>query len=204
MSCQAWAGWEHATSTDWTKITEGSARLGINEGMAPPGETLDFALRDGRTARVRPLRPTDRDIYERAVVDLSPRSRYLRFLAPIARPSERLLDQMTRPDGLLHVAHLALTIDEASGVGVVRYVRSAADPTTAEVAIAVADDWQGRGLGVELLRHTAAHARLAGVEALVATTLRENRGAARLLRASGFAPVRSEGLYAEHRLRLAC
>ena len=166
-------------------------------------ETRDLPLRGGRLARVRPLRPSDRDLYERAVVDLSPRSRYLRLLAPIARPSERLLDQMTRPDGYryMHVAHVALTIDETSDVGVVRYVRSADDPRIAEVAIAVADDWQGHGLGLRLMRHTAEHARLAGVE----TTLDENARAARLLRAAGFVPFGGDGGgYAEHRMRLGC
>ncbi|HXB15793.1 MAG TPA: GNAT family N-acetyltransferase [Solirubrobacteraceae bacterium] len=171
--------------------------------MAPANETRELLLRDGRTVRVRALRPNDRGLYERAVVDLSPRSRYLRFLAPIRKPSERLLDQMTQTDGFMHVAHFALTADEAAGVGVVRYVRSREDPGIAEVAIAVADDWQGYGLGVQLLRHAAAHARLAGVQGLAATTLRENAGAVRLLRATGFEPVRGgAGLYAEYRMPL--
>ncbi len=171
--------------------------------MALANETREVLLRDRRMVRVRALRPNDRNLYERAVVDLSPRSRYLRFLAPIAKPSERLLDQMTQTDGFMHVAHLALTADETAGVGVVRYVRSPADPQIAETAIAVADDWQGYGLGVELLRQTAEHARLAGVEALTATTLRENTGAVRLLRATGFEPVRAGAeLYAEYRMPL--
>jgi acetyltransferase len=165
-------------------------------------ETRDLPLRDGRLARVRPLRPSDRDLYERAVLDLSPRSRYLRFLAPIPRLSARLLDQMTHPDGYLHVAHVALDVEETAGLGVVRYVRSAEDPGTAEIAIAVADDWQGRGLGVELVEHIAAHARAAGVQTLTGLTLRENRGAARLLKAVGFAPAWSDGPYAEQRMRL--
>jgi acetyltransferase len=165
-------------------------------------DTRDFALHDGRIVRVRPLRPTDRAIYERAVVDLSPRSRYLRFLAPIAKPSERLLDQMTQTDGYRHVAHVALTLDETSAVGVVRYVRTADDPHAGEVAIAVADDWQGSGLGAQLLRHTVEHACLAGLESLAATTLRENAGAARLLQASGFSTVGGIGPYFEHRMLL--
>jgi len=88
--------------------------------------------------------------------------------------SERMLDQMTQVDGHRHVAWLALTPDERTGVGVVRYVRAADDDQSAEVAIAVADDWQGGGLGGELLRQTVDHARLAGLDLLTATTLREN------------------------------
>ena len=148
------------------------------------------------------MRPTDRAIYTRAVVDLSPRSRYLRFLSPMIRPSEALLDKMTQTDGHRHVAFVALSLDETTVLGVVRYIRAAGDPETAEVAIAVADDWQGRGLGVQLLRHAIEHARVAGLETLAATTLHENWGATRLLRASGFSPTGSVGLYSEHLMRL--
>lgn len=165
-------------------------------------ECRDLALRDGRLVRVRPLRPIDRDLYRRAVVDLSPRSRYLRFLAPIAAPSERLLDQMTRPDGRRHVAHVAMTPDEETIVGVIRYVRLAEDPLAAELAIAIADEWQGRGLGALLVGHSAEHARLAGVRSLAATTLRENAGAARLLRTCAFEALPGAGPLAEHRVRL--
>ena len=165
-------------------------------------DARDLWLPGGRLVRVRPLRPTDRAIYERAVLDLSPRSRYLRFLAPIHRPSERLLDQMTHTDGGRHVAHLALAPDERTGVAVVRYVRSEEDPLTAEVAIAVADEWQGNGLGLELLRRTAAHARASGVRRLRATTLRENSASLRLLAASGFSLAAADGIYTAHEARL--
>lgn len=165
-------------------------------------DTHELVLRNERVVRFRPLRSTDRAIYERAVMDLSPRSRYLRFFAPMPRLSERVLDQMTQTDGYRHVAYVALTPDEATAIGVVRYIRSAHDPQTGEVAIAVADEWQGGGLGRQLLRQTVEHARLAGLESLAATTLRENSGAARLLQTLGFSAVGASGPYSEHRLRL--
>ncbi len=170
--------------------------------MSFPTETREFFLGDGRTVRVRPLRPTDRATYENAVVDLSPRSRYLRFFAPIVRPSKRLLDQMTLIDGHRHVAFMALTPDETTAVGVVRYVRTADEARAGEVAIAVADDWQGHGLGIQLVRHTVEHARLAGLDSLVGTTLAENPGAARLMQAAGFSVAGGSGPYREHLLRL--
>jgi acetyltransferase len=170
--------------------------------MTFPTETREFLLDDRRTVRVRPLRPTDRATYEAAVVDLSPRSRYLRFFAPITRPSQRLLDQMTQTDGRRHVAYVALTPDETKAVGVVRYVRAADEALTGEVAIAVADDWQGHRLGVQLLRLTVEHARLAGLDSLAATTMRENAGGARLMQAAGFSVVEGRGSYREHLVRL--
>jgi ribosomal protein S18 acetylase RimI-like enzyme len=170
--------------------------------MTPTVDTLELVLRDEHVLRVRALRRTDRAIYERAVMNLSPRSRYLRFFAPIPRLSDPLLDQMTQTDGYRHVAYVALTLDESRALGVVRYVSSADDPNEAEVAIAVADDWQRRGLGGQLLRQAVEHARLAGLESLTATTLRENSGAAGLLQASGFSAAGTSGPYAEHRMRL--
>jgi acetyltransferase len=184
------------------RVRKVSRRRASMTTMAFPEDTRELALQDGRIVRVRPLRPTDRAIYERAVLDLSPRSRYLRFFAPIARPSERLLDQMTQTDGDRHVAYLALTADETTGVGVVRYVRTEEDPKAGEVAIAVADAWQGRGLGVQLLRQTVGRARSAGLESLTATTLGDNPGGARLLQATGFSLVGESGPFREHQMRL--
>jgi acetyltransferase len=170
--------------------------------MTTAADSYDLRLSGRRSVRLRALRPDDRDLYARAVADLSARSRYLRFLAPIDRPSEKLLDEMTNIDGSRHVAYVALTPDQTSAVGVVRYVRADADPGVAETAMAIADEWQGRGLGRELMSQTIAHATRSGLRALQATTLRENAGAERLLRASGFSPVAADGLYLEHRLRL--
>ena len=167
-----------------------------------PIETRELLLDDQRMVRVRPLRPTDRAIYQTAVLDLSPHSRYLRFFAPIAKPSERLLDQMTQTDGHRHVAYVALTPDKTKAVGVVRYVRAADEALVGEVAIAVVDDWQGHGLGVQLVRHTIEHARSAGLESLAATTLRENAGGARLMQAVGFSVVGGSGAYREHLMQL--
>jgi acetyltransferase len=162
----------------------------------------DLPIGGRRPIRLRALRPVDRDIYERAVVDLSPRSRYLRFLSPIDRPSERVLDQMTRVDGHDHVAFIALLPEEATGVGVVRYVRVADVPSEAEVAIAIADDWQGRGLGRELMLQTIEHAQEAGVSALLSTTLCENGGSLGLLETLGFSAAGRTGPYVAHRMNL--
>ncbi len=172
------------------------------EDMEQDEDVFDLRLAGGQLVRVRPLRPSDRAVYERAVLDLSPRSRYLRFLSPIPRLSERLLDLMTQADGCEHVAYLALTPDETTGLAVVRYVRYQTDPLAAEVAIAVADGWQGRGLGGELMGRTVAHARASGLRVLRGTTLRENNGSMRLMAASGFAPAGASGPYAELELRL--
>lgn len=169
----------------------------------PPAEGFRcFTLEDGRAVRVRPLRVSDRAKYVEAVAGLSPRSRYLRFAAPIPRMSDRLLDQMMQFDGDRHVVYAAFTPDETAVVGVVRYIRSAHAPQSAEVAIAVADDWQGHGLGRQLFELVVEHARLAGLYSLIATTLTENRVAAQLVRAIGFSLARRAGIYTEYEMHL--
>ena len=101
-------------------LWEGSTALSVVTDVSFSQDSRDLPIGGRHPLRLRALRPVDRDIYERAVVDLSPRSRYLRFLAPIDRPSEQLLNQMTRVAGHDHVAFIALVPDEATAVGVVR------------------------------------------------------------------------------------
>lgn len=160
-----------------------------------------FMLNDGRAICVRRLRTSDRARYEAAVAGLSPRSRYLRFAAPITSISGPLLDQMMCIDDARHVVYAALTPDETTIVGVARFVAGDA-PGVAEVAIAIADDWQGHGLGFELLEWVVEHARNAGLERLIATALSENRGAGRLARALGFSVASRAGIYTEYEMPL--
>ncbi|HEX9480555.1 MAG TPA: GNAT family N-acetyltransferase [Solirubrobacteraceae bacterium] len=158
-----------------------------------------LVLADGGRVRVRSLRRGDREIYRKAVARLSPRSRFLRFGSAATMP-ETLLARMIDSDGQHHVAYAAFTQRETAIVGVVRYVRSAEAEGSAELALAVADDWQRRGLGSALLSIAVDRARQAGLSSLTATLLSENRGAARLLRKSGFQARRGAGIYAEYEL----
>jgi acetyltransferase len=160
-----------------------------------------FTLDDRRSVRVRGLLAADRSMYEAAVSGLSKRSRYLRFAAPIHTISRSLLDRMMNVDDERHVVYAALTPDETAIVGVARFV-AGQTPSVAEVAIAVADDWQGQGLGLELLRRVVEHARASGLECLTATTLSENDVAARLALAIGFSVSGRAGIYTEYEMSL--
>ena len=159
-------------------------------------------LADGRSVRLRRMRRGDRAMYRQAVAELSPRSRHLRFAAPMPKMSESLLDQMMALDADRHVAYAALTPDGTAIVGVARFARAAHDPNTAEVAIAIADDWQGRGLGSALLTRIVGRARDAGLSRLTAHTLSENRPAACLARAVGFSLAARAGICSEYKLTL--
>ena len=146
-----------------------------------------------RSVVVRPLEPTDRDALLDGFERLSPTSRYLRFATPKPRLTgadlRRLLD-VDHHDREALVAH-----DSVSGsvVAIARYVRFVDQPATAEVAIAVVDAWQSRGVGRWLLALLARRAAEEGIIRLRAEVLRANRRALLLLRRAGFVAVAWEG-----------
>lgn len=143
-----------------------------------------MGLRDGSQIQVRPIRPADRRRLAEAFSRLSPESRYRRFFTPMSELSERALSYLTEVDHRDHEALVAIS-DEDLLVGVARYVRAAPGSRVAEAAITVSDDWQGRGLGRELLRRLAARARQEGVRQFTALVKVENPAAVELLRGLG-------------------
>ena len=159
------------------------------------GETIE--LNRGRVT-VRQLRRSDRSRYIAAVNSLSPRSRYLRFASPIRSLSEATVDRLMDADGQRHVVLVALENDLIVAVG--RYVVDA--PHVGELALAVTDRWQGRGLGRAILERLVRRGRAAGLSRLEAITLAENHGSRRLLASAGFAVARAEGRMLNYRLDL--
>lgn len=158
---------------------------------------FDATLRDGRRVRVRPISPADRRGLAAGLARMSPRSRYLRFHRVLEGLSDAELRYLTEVDMRDHFAWVALSLDEPGepGIAVIRYVRDAADPHQAEMAIAVVDDFQGVGLGSLLVETLRVSAMLNGIERLVAVVLPENEVALRLFRGAGAGPARwEEGL----------
>lgn len=139
-------------------------------------------LRDGSTALIRPIRPSDKDALVEGFAHLSDESRYKRFLAPVNELRPRQLRYFTEID---HHDHEALVGQSPEGepLGVARYVRVGAH--TAEAAVAVVDHWQGRGLGTALLQRLAGRAREEGIERFTAVLLASNREMLTLLQELG-------------------
>jgi acetyltransferase len=135
-------------------------------------------LADGRCARLRPIGPGDAEAAQAFVAALSARSRRLRFHGALKRLPEPVLRAMTAID---FDAHVALVAEAGCSDGAQRLVADAryvrddqGEPGEAEFAIAVADDWQGLGLGRGLMQRLAVHARARGVQALHGAVLADN------------------------------
>jgi GNAT superfamily N-acetyltransferase len=131
---------------------------------------------------IRALGRADRSAFARFFERLSMDSRYLRFFAPMPKLPERTLDLMVAADGRRHGALAAWQGEEL--IGEARYVAFADD--SAEVAVAVRDDWQRRGIGTTMVLRVVADAARNGFCRLTATSLAENHGVRKLLHSTGF------------------
>lgn len=140
---------------------------------------------------IRPIGPDDKERLLGAFDRSSPESRYRRFFSPTPRLSAAQLRYLTEVDHHSHEALQAVDPRTEEGLGVARFVRSPDDPSVAEVAVAVVDDWQGRGLASTLLRDLATRARKEGIERFSASVLAGNDPIMKLFR--GFGDVQAIG-----------
>src|SRR4051794_7509696 len=171
------------------------------ELTVPRPPTQDVILRDGSTLRLRPAGEDDAGALVEFFLRLSPESRYLRFQGATAVDLGvvRLFVRGDWPNTLSLVAERIPT--EVVAVATLARLR---DPKRAEVAFAVADDLQGRGIGTRLLERLAAHGAEAGVEQFVAQVLPQNVAMLKVFSDAGFATHRQlEGGVVEVRLDLS-
>ena len=115
---------------------------------------------------------------------LSDESVQRRFLTLKRSFSRAELRYLTEVDGRDHVALVVQHPDCSVRrlIAVARFVRLPDDPTAAEAAIVVADDWQRRGLGSVLAARLAEEARRSGIRRFTATMASDNVPAQKLMR----------------------
>ncbi len=113
---------------------------------------LTARLRDGNEVTVRAIRAEDADKLQAAIRALSPESRYSRFFSALRELPPQLLERATNPDvkGDLQLVAVVGDGDDGTIVAGTRYAATATDGDC-EFAVAVADDWHGRGLARVLL-----------------------------------------------------
>jgi len=145
-------------------------------------------LSDGTKVHLRPIVPQDEPLLHEAVAAMSERTVYFRFFSPIKRMSDALAHRLAVVDYSDRFA-LVATTHRPNGperiVGVARYDR-ARGTDVAEVAVAVIDEFQRRGLGSALLANLARVARQNGIQSFSLIVLPENREMLGLLRKMGW------------------
>lgn len=147
-------------------------------------------LSDGGRLVTRRIRRDDKKHLQSGMENLSLKSRRYRFLAPISKLPDALLQHLTEVDYFDHDAWVALLLDpddptEFEPVGVGRYVRSKDNRQHAEFALIVTDAHQGRGIGTILLKKLASAARHAEITTLLGSVLEDNAQMLHLLRKLG-------------------
>ncbi len=159
--------------------------------LTPPLPSLDDAalravLRDGSVVTLKVTDPADHAAVRRFFHDLSPESRRRRFFA-IAEPSDALIARIcdsSKPADALTLLCLRQVEGEVRPIAIGSYILE--EGAAAEAAFAVADAFQGRGLGTVLLERLAAIAAAHGIRRFDATTLPENAQMLEVFYESGF------------------
>ena len=148
---------------------------------------VNIQLKDGTPVLLRPVLPGDRQRLQTGLLLMSAESRYRRFFLPMPGFSEEQLDYFTKVDQENHIAWVALDWSVAGlpGLGIARFIRYPDKPSMAEVAFAVIDSFQGRGLGTALLATLYLVAQARAIETLRAVVLADNGTVAAWLRRLG-------------------
>lgn len=166
-----------------------SARRYDHLAIHPYPAELERGIRlaDGRSVRLRPIRPEDAAMERAFVAALSPASRYFRFMGSVRELTSAMLARFTQIDYDREMAFIATTRENGDEVeiGVARYVTNP-DGESCEFAVTVADPWQRRGLGTGLMRALMERAVACGLRRMRGEILAANTGMTVLAERLGF------------------
>ena len=148
----------------------------------PADRASTIVLRDGSTLSVRPIKLEDEASLAQFFIALSMESRILRFFAPVAN-ADASAKRMVNVD---YKSQYGLVALGPHGQIVAHAMYVEIEPRKAELALAVADAYHGRGLGTILLGQLAEIAAASGIDVLEAIVMPENHTMLSMLRESGF------------------
>jgi acetyltransferase len=165
----------------------------------PTHYVTQWKLRDGTPVTIRPIGPEDEPLMVKFHQSLSDRSVYLRYFMPLK------LDQRIAHERLSHICfidydrEMVLVIErrdpkphEAEILGVGR-LSKLHGTNEAEFALTVSDQWQGHGLGTQLLKLLVQVGRDEKLERITATMLGDNHEMQHVARKAGFKVERTPG-----------
>ncbi|RUV74818.1 MAG: bifunctional acyl-CoA synthetase/GNAT family N-acetyltransferase [Mesorhizobium sp.] len=153
-----------------------------------PAEWAKDVSTDCVDVHIRPIKPSDIELYPEFLARISPDDIRLRFLAPRKNFPDQMLKRLTQLDYDRDMAFVAL--DKKTGaLAAVGRLSGVPDRTVAEYALLVRTDLQGYGLGWKLLQHIVDYARAEGIGRIEGVVLNENDAMMRMCREFGFSVV---------------
>ncbi len=143
---------------------------------------------DGVDLVIRPIRPEDAEIEREFVRNLSPQSRYFRFMQTVSELTQAMLVRFTQIDYDREMALVAVREDEDGHEVQVAVARYTVDPDQdgCEFALTVADDWQGRGVGSRLMQELMEVARSRSLSVIHGEVLADNHSMMSLMQRLDF------------------
>jgi RimJ/RimL family protein N-acetyltransferase len=162
-----------------------------HSAKSAPGQAAEYmpgrdfgriTLPEGKVIDFRPIQPSDQAALQRFHRRLSDQTVFFRFFGPLRELSTARAVYFTNLDGYNRFALVA--VDPAQPDELIAVARFDREPGTAraEIAVVVVDEWQGRGLGLALIRRLIDTARARGIDSLYAIVLPENLRMLNLLR----------------------
>lgn len=148
---------------------------------------IDSALTDGTRVCLRTIRPGDEERIRDGIVEMSDRSRYLRFFSAFREPPPSIVKRLSAVDGHDHIGWGAIHDDDDAypAIGAAHAIRIAENPSRAELAVALLDDYHGLGLARMLVAAVLADCLHEGLDTLDMSMIAENTAAARLVQSLG-------------------
>jgi acetyltransferase len=195
-----------AVAVDARIVVDGASQAPIGQGNNyhhlailpyPARYQRDWPLPGGGSYTLRPVHPGDARMLQALVQQLSPESRWFRFVSHFRELPPSMLARFTLIDYDREMALVAVVKERAAQpdgsqveneriVGVSRYITNP-DRTSCEFSLVVADDYSGKGLGSRLLESIVDVARDRGLSEVEGLVLAENVDMLRLVRKLGFA-----------------
>jgi len=134
---------------------------------------IPVVLNDGTELMLRPVLPGDSERSTHPSVEFSSETLYRRFMSN-REPSAALMNYLFQVDYVEHFVWVLVDGSDGPVVADVRFVRDANDPSVAEIAFIVADEYQGRGIGSVLMDALTIAAHVGGVRRFTARLLSDN------------------------------
>lgn len=146
-----------------------------------------WQLADGTDITIRPIRPEDAELVQDFVRNLSPASRFLRFMNSVQELSQAMLVRFTQIDYSREMALIAVTEDHGREVelGVARFAFNP-DGESCEFALVIADQMHGKGLGQRLMTTLMEAAKTKGLKVIEGEVLKNNTDMLHLMERLGF------------------